>query len=374
VWSGRSERPYGGLAVISPFILVRSEELLRTGYWGLRLVGIGALVSAGMVWGGAGARSSAAIRDNGGHVAAQSGSQRSVAITVDDLPGALPGNDFAYGDLKELQKINRGIATALKAHHSWAIGFVNERKLQVAGERDARAGLLQMWLDAGLFLGNHNYAHDDFSVTPLQKYEDDLIRGEVVTEALLKAAGQSEKYFRHPYLNTGMTMEVKTAFDAFLKERGYTIAPVTIEDADYVFNDVLAQALEKKDKKMAAKAKKDYLEYVDTVFDYAEKESAEMFGRQIPQVLLVHDNALNTECLDALLGKLEKRRYKFVSLDTAMDDPAYATADLYVGTGILWMDRWKLALGMKLDLSKGPEPPAWAEQIFEQMRKERQKE
>ena len=26
---------------------------------------------------------------------------------------------------------------------------------------------------------------------------------------------------------------------------------------------------------------------------------------------------------------------------------------------------------MKLDLSKGPEPPAWAEQIFEQMRKER---
>jgi peptidoglycan-N-acetylglucosamine deacetylase len=359
---------------MSLFILMRSEELLRTRYWGLRLVGIGALVSAGMVWGGAGARSSAAIRDSGGHDAAQSGSQRSVAITVDDLPGALPGNDFAYGDLKELQKINRGIPAALKAHRAWAIGFVNERKLQVAGERDARAELLQMWLDAGLFLGNHNYAHDDFSNTPLQKYEDDLIRGEVVTEALLKAAGQSEKYFRHPYLNTGMTMEVKTAFDAFLKERGYTIAPVTIEDADYVFNDVLAQALEKKDKKMAAKAKKEYLEYVDTVFDYAEKESAEMFGRQIPQILLVHDNALNTECLDALLGKLEMRGYRFVSLDAALSDPAYATADLYVGTGILWMDRWKLALGMKLDLSKGPEPPGWTESIFEQMRKERQKE
>jgi hypothetical protein len=125
---------------------------------------------------------------------------------------------------------------------------------------------------------------------------------------------------------------------------------------------------------MAARAKKEYLEYVDTVFDYAEKESAEMFGRQIPQVLLVHDNALNTECLDAVLGKLEKRGYKFVSLDTALEDPAYATPDLYVGTGILWMDRWKLALGQKLDLSKGPEPPGWAEQIFEQMRKERQKE
>jgi peptidoglycan-N-acetylglucosamine deacetylase len=305
---------------------------------------------------------------------AQVGTQHSVSITVDDLPGALPGDDFAYGELKELQKINRGIPAALKAHHAWAIGFVNERKLQVHGERDARAELLQMWLEAGLTLGNHNFAHDDFSNTALQKYEDDLIRGEVVTEALLKAAGQSEKYFRHPYLNTGMTMDVKTAFDTFLKDRGYTIAPVTIEDADYVFNDALGHALETKDKKKAARAKKEYLGYVDTVFDYAEKESAEMFGRQIPQILLIHDNALNTECLDALLDKLEKRGYKFVTLDAAMSDPAYATPDLYVGTGILWMDRWKLALGLKLDLSKGPEPPGWAEQIFEQMRKERQKE
>ncbi len=350
--------------------------------WGLRLIGVAALLCAAVASGAVGVRSAAAIRGGGAQDAAQASAQsgaqsvvqRSIAITVDDLPGALPGDDFAYGELKELQRINRAIPAALKAHHAWAIGFVNERKLQVQGERDARTELLQMWLDAGLFLGNHNYAHDDFSNTPLQKYEDDLIRGEVVTEALLKAAGQSEKYFRHPYLNTGMTMDMKTAFDSFLKDRGYTIAPVTIEDADYVFNDALAHAVEKKDKKMAARAKKEYLEYVDTVLDYAEKESGEMFGRQIPQILLVHDNALNMECLDGVLEKLEKRGYKFVSLDRAMSDPAYATPDLYVGTGILWMDRWKLALGMKLDLSKGPEPPGWAEQIFEQMRKERQKE
>ncbi len=356
------------------FILMRSEELLRTRQLRLRLLGVGALSCA--AWLGARMERDGRRQLRGAQERRRCtvGSQHSVAITVDDLPGALPGNDFAYGDLKELQKINRGIPAALKAHHAWAIGFVNERKLQVAGERDARAELLQMWLDAGLLLGNHNYAHDDFSNTPLQKYEDDLIRGEVVTEALLKAAGQSEKYFRHPYLNTGMTMEVKTAFDTFLKERGYTIAPVTIEDADYVFNDALAHALEKKDKKMAARAKKEYLEYVDTVFDYAEKESAEMFGRQIPQILLVHDNALNRNVWTLCSRNWRSAGTSLFRWTRRMADPAYATADLYVGTGILWMDRWKLALGMKLDLSKGPEPPAWAEQIFEQMRKERQKE
>jgi peptidoglycan-N-acetylglucosamine deacetylase len=300
--------------------------------------------------------------------------QRTVAITVDDLPGAIVGNDFAMGDLKELQKINRAIPSILKSHHAWAIGFVNERKLQVQNERDARAELLEMWLDAGLALGNHTFSHADFQNTPLAKYEDETIEGQVATTALLKGIGQTEKYFRHPYLNTGPTAEAKTAFETFLKERGYTIAPVTVEDADYVFNDVLGYAGEKKDKKMAARAKKEYLEYVDTAFDYSEGLSRDLFSREVPQVLLIHDNQLNVECLDALLTKLEHRGYKFVALDQAMSDHAYATPDNYVGaTGISWLLRWRLALGKTVNFEQGPEPPAWANKIFEQLRKERQK-
>jgi peptidoglycan-N-acetylglucosamine deacetylase len=299
--------------------------------------------------------------------------QRAVVITVDDLPGALPGNDFALGDLKTLQKINRGIPAILKAHHAWAVGFVNERKLQVWGERDARAEMLQMWLDAGLTLGNHTYEHTDFNAATLQKFEDETIRGEAVTRVLMKASGQTEKYFRHPYLNTGATAEAKSAFEQFLKDRNYVIAPVTVEDGDYVFNDVLAQATEKKDKKLEAKAKQAYLDYVDTVFDYYEKDSLADFNREVPQVFLIHDNQINLECLDAVLTKLEKRGYKFVSLDAALADPAYATPDLYVGDGLSWLDRWKPALNLKIDKDKGPEPPDWAQKIFDKMRAEKQK-
>ena len=120
--------------------------------------------------------------------------------------------------------------------------------------------------------------------------------GEVVTRVLMKAAGQTEKYFRHPYLKTGATMEAKTAFDQFLKERNYIVAPVTLDDGDFVFNDVLAKAIEKKDKKLEAKAREAYLEFVDASFDYAEKESQTDFNRQIPQTLLIHDNQINLEC------------------------------------------------------------------------------
>ena len=301
--------------------------------------------------------------------------QRSVVVTVDDLPGAEFGTDHAIGDLKELEKINRAIPAALHAHHVPAIGFVNEWKLQVPHERDARASLLQMWLDAGMSLGNHTYTHVDFQTTPLDLYEDETIRGEVVTRALMSASGQQEKYFRHPFLNTGPTAEAKTAFEAFLTERGYRVAPVTVEDADYMFNDVLGEALAKKDKKRAAKAKKEYLDYVDVVFDFFEQASRDLFKREIPQVLLIHDDALNAECLDALLTKLENRGYKFISLDDALADPAYSTPDLFIGgVGISWLTRWKMAFGQKPDYEKSPDPPKWIQQGFEDSRRAHSKE
>ena len=300
---------------------------------------------------------------------AEKPTQRTVAITVDDLPGAEPGTDHANGNLHELERINRAIPAALRAHHVPAIGFVNEWKLQVDGQRDARAALLQMWLDAGMSLGNHTYSHPDFHTTPLDRYEDETIRGEVVTRALMSAVGQKEKYFRHPFLNTGPTAEAKSAFEAFLKDRGYRVAPVTVDPSDYMFNDILGESVKKKDKELGEKAEKEYLAYANIVFAYEEQESRNLFQREIPQVLLIHDSGLNAECLDALLTQLEKRGYKFISLDDALADPAYATPDLFVGgVGISWLTRWKLAFGQKPDYQNSPEPPKWVQQGFEEIR------
>lgn len=137
---------------------------------------------------------------------AQEAGGKAVAVTVDDLPGAVPGTGHSQGALKDFQKINAAVPQILKAHHALAIGFVNKWKLQVAGERDARVALLQAWLDAGLTLGNHTYS---LNAIPLAQYEDETIRGEVVTRALMKAAGQEERYFRYPFLMTGPTAGTK---------------------------------------------------------------------------------------------------------------------------------------------------------------------
>lgn len=300
---------------------------------------------------------------------------KTIAITVDDLPGAVPGRGSweAVGDLKDLKKINRNIPQILNKHHAPGIGFVNEWKLQVAGERDARVALLQSWLDAGLTLGNHTYTHASFQTTPLEQFEDETIRGEVVTRVLMKAAGQEEKYFRHPFLMTGPTREAKAAFETFLKERGYRVAPVTVDNDDWQFNDVLGAALEKGDIELADRTKKAYLAYINTAFDYYENVSRSLFHRHIPQVFLIHDSELTAECLDELLTNLDQRGYRFISLEQALADPAYTTRDLFIGPeGFSWLIRWRLAFGQKADWQNEPDPPTWVMKMSNDLRQAKQ--
>ena len=310
-----------------------------------------------------------AARRPGENVRAQT-PKRQVAITVDDLPGAIPATPTANGELPELERYNEAIPAILKAHRAPAIGFVNEIRLHVTGERDARTTLLKRWIDAGFELGNHTYSHANFNRVSLQEMEDETIRGEVITRTLMTAAGKSERYFRYPYLFTGPTVELKEAFEAFLKSRGYKNAPVTVDNADYMFNDILHEAEAKKDNKLAEQTKRDYLQFAQREFDYFEEASRKLFGREIPQVFLMHDNEINTQKLDELLGLLEKRGYQFVTLDEALADPAYATPDRFVGTaGISWIDRWRVSFGQKADYEHDPDPPEWVMKRFQEIRK-----
>ncbi len=105
---------------------------------------------------------------------------RRMAITFDDLPAqraqALPE--------PKILAINEGFVKTLTDQQIPAIGFVNEGKLHVDGALDpARVRLLELWLDAGLELGNHTFSHPELHRTPLEEFQQDLIRGEPTTAA-----------------------------------------------------------------------------------------------------------------------------------------------------------------------------------------------
>jgi peptidoglycan/xylan/chitin deacetylase (PgdA/CDA1 family) len=289
---------------------------------------------------------------------------RRVAFTIDDLPTqSVLGND-----LERAQKTTDGLLAALRRQNVPAIGFVNEGKLGPSGKADrARISLLQRWIDAGLELGNHTFSHLDLHGATAEAFEADITRGEVVTRRLLESAGRPLTFFRHPFLHTGNSAEVRAHINAFLDSRHYIVAPVTIDNYDYVFAAAYDRTVARGDAPAARRIEDAYLEYMLSVVAYYEQQSKAIVGREIAQTLLLHAHALNAVTLDRLADALKARSYRFVTLREALADPAYSSRDEYYGpAGITWLHRWALTEGKRGIFAGEPAVPEWIEKAAAQ--------
>lgn len=295
----------------------------------------------------------------------EAASSRTIALTFDDVPMTVVGNDHIAGPLDVTQRLNREILAILRRHHATAIGFVNEAKLNVQGARDARAAILEEWLGAGMLLGNHGYSHVQFTDTTLEGYEEEFVRGDVITAPLMQQHQLTEQYFRHPYLDTGDTQAKKEGFDSFLAAHHYIVAPVTIQNEDWMFNAPYTEARRHNNMAETKRVRDAYLAHTTAMFAAAEDQARSTFGHEIPLVSLMHVDLLNAENLDAVLTLIEQRGYRFISLPQALADSAYRTPDtFYKGDGISWLDRWQLAFGKPVN-AKQPEPPQWVQQQYD---------
>ena len=282
---------------------------------------------------------------------------RAMALTFDDLPFVAAGGPY----FPDATVATTELLRVLRQHRAPAIGFVNEGQLDAGGEnRDRREALLRQWIAAGMTLGNHTYGHRDFNWQTVEAFKAEITRGEPTIRRLMAGRQPERLFFRHPMTHTGDTKEKKDAIDAFLAGRGYRIAPHTIENSDYIFNAVSSRALAAGDRALAGRVRDAYIELTMAATAFAEKASQDLFGRQIPQVLLLHANVLTADSLDTILSRLEAGGYRFITLDEAMADAAYATPDTMVSTyGPTWFWRWARTLGIRLSAEGDPEVPAW---------------
>ena len=281
--------------------------------------------------------------------------QRSVAITLDDLP-------YAGRSLEDARRATDALLAALTAHEVAADAFVQGNRVEVAGETEPRRGLIRSWRDAGHALHNHSYSHLRYSETEVAAYLADVSRGHVLVEDMLAETpgARRVRFFRPPFNDLGETAATRDALHRSLGERRVRLAPFTVEHGDWMFNTVYERALDRGDSALARRVGEAYLTQLDTAFEFAEHLAVETFGREIPQVFLIHANRINADYLDTMLARLRERGYEFVSLDEATSDPAYATADEYLARwGVSWLHRWRVALGLPNALRHEPEPPSW---------------
>lgn len=227
-----------------------------------------------------------------------------------------------------------------------AIGFV-EGGMISDGEKlyPLRVKLLRAWRDNNLEIGIGGYRHIWFYDTPYEDYVAGVEKTEQIVKPILAEKNLPLKYFSYPYLNTGKTAEDKSRFESWLGERGLTSVKYTIDNQEWMYSYAYDEARLYKNTDAMREIRRQFLDYMSKMFDYYEAYSADMFGRDINQTMVLTTSRLVSDSADELFGMIKNRGYQFVSMDEAQSDTAYDTPENFAGVkaGIPWFERWQLA-------------------------------
>lgn len=276
--------------------------------------------------------------------AAAANGPRHLALTVDDLPWA----HYADAPADAIERSHRTLIRALGEARIEVVGFVNPDQLEHPNiGRDRGRRMLADWLTEGHVLGNHTWGHLDLHAVGATAFKAGIVAAELELRPLVEAQGRPLAWFRHPYLRTGTTVEQRTSIEDFLAARGYRLAPVTVDNSDWIYalayRRLHAEAAE--EARLAA-LRGDYVDYLVAKLRYYEQQAQDLLGAPLPQVLLLHANRLNAEAMPALLERIRADGWTFVRLEEALAHPAYARPDGYFGRfGPSWIHRWAIAEG-----------------------------
>lgn len=279
------------------------------------------------------------------HIAQPASRSKTIAVTMDDLPL----NNSSRLSNSEMRVIVERLLKKIRIENFPVTAFVNEIKLEVNGNRDPeRVAILKLWLDAGIDLGNHTYAHKSQNQVPVSEAKEDILKGERTIKELLGGQSRKPKYFRHPYLQTGRDSVTRATLYQFLDSLGYIVAPVTVDNAEWIFSAAYDNALAKNDSVLMKSVGEQYISYMRSELKYFEWMSDTLFHRPIRQILLIHSNRLNSFYYSALCSMISAEEYSFISLEEALKDEAYRSPNtFYGGGGISWLERWALTRGYK---------------------------
>jgi peptidoglycan/xylan/chitin deacetylase (PgdA/CDA1 family) len=238
-----------------------------------------------------------------------------VALTFDDLPAA---GSLPPGQMRS--QVAAALSTELKANHlEGTYGFVNAARLE--NNSDAEQAL-HIWIDAGMYIGNHTRSHMSLTDNPAEAFEHEIALNEPALEQFAK--GRDWHWFRYPFLWEGDTLEKRRAVRSYLKDHGYRVAQVSLDFEDYAWNDAYVRCSAKNDDAAIAWLRQSYLDTANEYIRLGREEQQIAFGHEIPNVMLLHATSFTTLMLPDLLKLLREQGFGFATLPQVASDPAYS--------------------------------------------------
>ena len=180
-------------------------------------------------------------------------------------------------------------------------GFVNAKGLQ---QEPASVAVLEAWRAAQFPLGNHTFSHTDLGSNSAEGFEQDLIADEPVLKQYM--GSEDWHWLRFPFLDEGDDPAKHRALQAFLEERGYRVAEVTLSFGDYAYSAPYARCVAKNDQQGLEQLKQSYLDGAAKSLERGRTLSVELFGRDITRVMLLHIGSIEAVMLPQLLRLLKR--------------------------------------------------------------------
>jgi peptidoglycan/xylan/chitin deacetylase (PgdA/CDA1 family) len=237
---------------------------------------------------------------------------QSVALTFDDGP------QLAETALLSPAARNDAMLASLAKHHAIAALFVTSAN---GADRPAGLELARAWGKASHVIGNHTVSHPDLNnkKETLAAFEKDLLD----CDTIIKGLPGYQKLFRFPYLHEGNTPEKRDGMRTFLRRQGYRNAYVTIDTSDWRIAMELTSALKTNPKTNLEPFRKVYVSHLLQRANAYRELGRKLFGRDIPQVMLLHHNLLEALFLDDAMTALEGDCWQFTDPVTTYRDQVY---------------------------------------------------
>lgn len=226
------------------------------------------------------------------------GVQKTISITIDDLPFVGEYRNFHLNMMIETMTQQQIPAT----------GFI------IASEvRKDNWEILQKFRDAGFGLGNHTLTHANLNRTDTAHYIHEIRDADKILHSVLT----KPKYFRYPYLAMSSGPKREKIL-CYLAKKKYHIAPITVDSKDFVFNQRLLSVPEINRRAYLQELKPFYIDFIWQQTLRAEEHNEFHHNNAQTQILLIHANLLNAYVLPDIINLYRQKGYTFVSLKEAL--------------------------------------------------------
>jgi len=183
--------------------------------------------------------------------------------------------------------------------------------------------LQEEWLRGGNLIGNMTYSRWKPKKGTAQEFIENIERNEQALAPLWEKFPQKQKYFRYPGLRLDSDRQKGGLIRAYLKQKGYSEVPATIDAKDGLFSQSYCAAIARGDQDCANFIKASFKSILLDKSTKARAAAKNIAGREIKHVLMLRANQLTCDMLAEILSWYKALGAQFITLDEALSDSFY---------------------------------------------------